>query len=120
MTFYNNKVHCWSAETAEYGYDDIHSCCHHYGYGNFASQLRTLAGKYERSPKSVPARGHLRENISDVDDDKDYLDSILVQVNYQQRNGSAHNTLYWVQSNYRVQIQSTSKLCSDLIHSLSL
>lgn len=44
MTFYNNKLHFCSAETAEYGYDDIHSCCHHYGYGNFAPQLCTLAG----------------------------------------------------------------------------
>lgn len=44
MTFYNNKPHCCSAETAEYGCDDIHSCCHHYGYGNFAPQLGTLAG----------------------------------------------------------------------------
>lgn len=44
MTFYNNKLHCCSAETAEYGYDDIHSCCHHYSYGNFTPQLRTLAG----------------------------------------------------------------------------
>ncbi len=44
MTFYNNKLRCCSAETAEYGYDDIHSCCHHYSYGNFAPQLRALAG----------------------------------------------------------------------------
>lgn len=44
MTFHNNKLHCCGAETAEYGYDDIHSCCHHYGYGNFAPQLCTLAG----------------------------------------------------------------------------
>lgn len=45
MTFYNNKLHCGSADTVEYGYDDIHSCCHYYGYCNFALQLRTLVGK---------------------------------------------------------------------------
>jgi len=44
MTFYNNKPHCCGAEPAEHGYDDIHNCCHHYSYGNFAAQLCTLAG----------------------------------------------------------------------------
>lgn len=44
MTSSNNKLHCCSGENAEYAYDDIHSCCHHYGYGNFAPQLCTLAG----------------------------------------------------------------------------
>lgn len=44
MTFYNNELQCWGAETVEYGYDDIHSSCHYYGYGNFVLQLRTLAG----------------------------------------------------------------------------
>lgn len=52
MTFYNNKVHCCSAETAEYGCDDIHSCCHRYGHGNFASQLCTLAGNMNALQKA--------------------------------------------------------------------
>lgn len=52
MTFYNNKVHCCSAETAECGRDDIHSCCHHYGHGNFASQLCTLAGNMNALQKT--------------------------------------------------------------------
>ena len=45
MTSYNNQLHSCSAETAESGYDDIHSCCHHYGYGNFAPQPRALAAQ---------------------------------------------------------------------------
>lgn len=44
-TFKNNKRYCCSAEAAEHGYDDIHRRCHHYGYGNFALQRRTLAGR---------------------------------------------------------------------------
>lgn len=89
MTFYNNKLHCCSAETAEYGYDDIHSCCHHYGYGNFAPRLRTLAGTMNALQNTFLHGGHLRESINDVDDDKDDLSGALVRVTYQQRNGFA-------------------------------
>ena len=97
MTFHNNKLHCCGAETAEYGYDDIHSCCHHYGYGNFAPQLCTLASAMDALQNTFIPRGggwgggHLRESIKDVDDDKDYWYGTLVEVTYQQRNGFAHD-----------------------------
>lgn len=87
MTFYNNKPHCCSGKTAEYGYDDIHSCCHHYCYGNFVRQLHTLAGTMNALQNTFLHGGHLRESIKGVDDDKDYLHGTLVQVTYQQRNG---------------------------------
>lgn len=53
MTFYNDKLCSCIAETAKYGYDDIHSCCHHYGYGNFAPQLRTLAGTMDAFQNAI-------------------------------------------------------------------
>lgn len=44
MAFYDKELHCCGAEPAEYGCDDIHSCCHHYSYGNFAARLHTKVG----------------------------------------------------------------------------
>lgn len=89
---YNNKLHCNSAETAEYGYDDIHSCCHYYGYGNFAPQLSTLAATMNALQNTFL---HLRESVDDADDDKDYLYGTLVQATYQLWNRFAPNAQLW-------------------------